>query len=204
MNEDTLVARSLLGDLEAFNQLVLEHQNLAYQVAYYLLYDKDAATNAVQDSFVRAFRTLESFPSGSFRNWLMRIVTNTCCELLRKQPCHLIVDMEMLQLREHHAARQGSEPYLPLQTREWTEVLPHLIAGIHSLPDEQQVALVLNDIHGFSYSEMAEICGIAPGTAKTCVSVARARLRDYLVQEGCLPPYLSKSPGELSFVDQIS
>lgn len=183
MNKDTLVIRSLAGDVDAFNQLVLEYQNLAYQVAYYLLFNQEAATEVVQYSFVRACRTLDSFQPGSFRNWLIRIVTNTCCDLLRKQQCELTSRSETFPMGECHR-----EPHAgALQSAESTEAIQYLRAGIQQLPSEQRVALVLNDRHGFTYAESAEIRGIAMGTVKSHVSSARVHLRDCFVQGRCPP-----------------
>ena len=81
--EEAAIQRALDKDVQAFNLLVLEYQNLAYSVARRMLSDEGSAGDAVQDSFVKAFRALHTFRGGSFKAWLMRIVTNTCYDALR-------------------------------------------------------------------------------------------------------------------------
>ena len=85
MDELRTIERARQNDLDAFNQLVLNYQNLAFSVAYRLLQDEDAAADAVQDSFIKAYRALNTFQGGSFKSWLMRIVTNTCYDVLRSR-----------------------------------------------------------------------------------------------------------------------
>ena len=89
-DDNLAVQRALDGDLEAFNDLVLEYQRLAYSVAYRMLQEQDAASDAVQDSFIKAYRALNTFRGGSFKSWLLRIVVNTCYDVLRsrKRPVH--------------------------------------------------------------------------------------------------------------------
>jgi RNA polymerase sigma-70 factor (ECF subfamily) len=76
-DEQLAIARTLKGDLDAFNMLVLKYQHLAYTIAYRMLQTKEAAADAVQESFLKAFRALSSVKGGSFKSWLIRIVVNT-------------------------------------------------------------------------------------------------------------------------------
>src|SRR5512138_1371336 len=84
-SEELLVEGARAGSVSAFNQLVLLHQARAYSLAYHLLADGDAAADATQDSFLKAYRHLGQFKGGTFQAWLLRIVTNTCYDLLRKR-----------------------------------------------------------------------------------------------------------------------
>ncbi len=83
LEENQTVERALYGDLSAFNQLVVTYQRLAFSVAYRMLQDEDAAADAVQDSFIKAYRALHTFRGGVFKSWLLRIVVNTCYDVLR-------------------------------------------------------------------------------------------------------------------------
>ena len=83
--EQQLITRATRGDLDAFNQLVLAYQNLAYSVAYRTMQEEDAAADAVQESMIKAFRSLGSFQGGSFKSWIIRIVVNTCYDALRSR-----------------------------------------------------------------------------------------------------------------------
>ncbi|RME83852.1 MAG: sigma-70 family RNA polymerase sigma factor, partial [Caldilineae bacterium] len=84
-NEEALVQQAKAGDLRAFNQLVYHYQSLAYNVAYRILSDSDAAADATQDAFLSAYKALDSFRGGSFKAWILRIVTNACYDELRRR-----------------------------------------------------------------------------------------------------------------------
>ena len=82
-DEPALIAAAQRGDLPAFNQIILHYQGLAYNVAYRILGDGDSASDATQDGFINAFQRLNQYRGGSFKAWLLRIVTNTCYDILR-------------------------------------------------------------------------------------------------------------------------
>lgn len=188
MDQDRLIAQSLDGDLDAFNQLVLEYQNLAYSVAYRLLTNSDAAADAVQDSFIKAYRALESFRGGSFKSWLMRIVTNTCYDMLRARKRRRTDSLDDLPVEEEYVSQLIDPQESPDDYVERQE-LQHLIeAAILALPDDQRTTIVLCDVHGYAYEEIAEMTGVAMGTVKSRISRARGRLRDYLSRHSELLP----------------
>lgn len=188
MDQQYLIERSLHGDLNAFNQLVIEYQNLAYSVAYRLLDDVDTAGDAVQDSFIKAFRALETFRGGSFKSWLMRIVTNTCYDVLRARQRHRTDSLEALPVEEEYIPALVDKSESPQQYVERQELAQTIGLAIQTLPEDQQVSLVLCDIEGYSYEEIAEISGVAIGTVKSRISRARGRVRDYLIQHPELLP----------------
>ncbi len=85
MDEVELVRFAQKGDLDAFNRLVLAYQEMAFNLAYRMLSDEDAAADATQTAFFSAYRALSSYRGGSFRAWVMRMVTNTCYDELRRR-----------------------------------------------------------------------------------------------------------------------
>src|ERR1051325_2920065 len=87
-DEAALLQRASQGDLDAFNQLVIRYQNLAYSHAYALLGEADSAEDATQDSFIRAFQAMRTYRGGSFRSWLLTIVTNSAYDLMRRAYRH--------------------------------------------------------------------------------------------------------------------
>jgi RNA polymerase sigma-70 factor (ECF subfamily) len=111
MDEQRLIAQAQRGDLHAFNQLVLAYQSTMYNVAYRILGDPDAAADATQDAFVSAYKAIARFRGGSFKAWLLRIVTNACYDQLRvkqRRPTDSLDDM--LVEPEHDATlRDDSE-----------------------------------------------------------------------------------------------
>ncbi len=188
MDQELLIERSLNGELDAFNQLILEYQNLAYSVAYRLLSNTEAAADAVQDSFIKAYRALESFRGGSFKSWLMRIVTNTCYDELRAQKRRRTDSLDDFPVEEEFVTQLIDSRESPDQFVERQELSGLIEAAIQSLPEEQRTVLILCDVHGYAYEEIAEMTDVAMGTVKSRISRARGRVRDYLTARSELLP----------------
>ncbi len=188
MDQELLIERSLNGELDAFNQLILEYQNLAYSVAYRLLSNTEAAADAVQDSFIKAYRALESFRGGSFKSWLMRIVTNTCYDELRAQKRRRTDSLDDLPVEEEFVTQLIDSRESPDQFVERQELSGLIEAAIQSLPEDQRTVLILCDVHGYAYEEIAEMTDVAMGTVKSRISRARGRVRDYLTERPELLP----------------
>jgi RNA polymerase sigma-70 factor, ECF subfamily len=182
MDQHALIERSLEGDLDAFNQLIVQYQNLAYSVAYRLLNDTDAAADAVQDSFIKAYRALDTFRGGSFKSWLMRIITNTCYDVLRARQRHKTDSLDDLPVENEYIAALTDPHESPQQFVERQELSTLITTAIQDLPEEQRVSIILCDVEGYSYEEIADITGVAIGTVKSRISRARSRVRDYLIQ----------------------
>jgi len=189
MDEEALIAAAQQGDTTAFNRLVLQYQDMAYTVAYRIMSDPDAAADATQEAFISAHRGLPRFRGGSFKAWLMRIVTNACYDELRRRKRRPQSSLEALYIDEptssssSNSPLEGPEEYV--QRRELSQLLQ---AGIALLPDDQRVILVLSDVQGFSYQEIADVVGVARGTVKSRLHRARVRLRDYLQEREELLP----------------
>jgi RNA polymerase sigma-70 factor (ECF subfamily) len=153
--------------------------------------DGDSAADATQDAFISAYRAITKFRGGSFRAWLMRIVTNACYDELRKRKRRPTSSLEALYVADaapDESLVNGSErPEAYAQRQDLTRVLE---AGLQTLPTEQRTALVLSDVQGYDYQEIAEITGVSLGTVKSRISRARAKMRDYLVAHGELSPGL--------------
>jgi RNA polymerase sigma-70 factor (ECF subfamily) len=196
MDEQTLIQRSLQGDIQSFNQLVLDYQGLAFSVAYRTLHDTEAAADAVQDSFLKAFRALRSFEGGNFKAWLLRIVTNTCYDVLRSKQRRPTESLDDLPVEQEYIPYLTDTAETPEQHAERMELNQFLEAGIQSLPPDQRMVVLLCDIHGFSYEEIAEITGVAMGTVKSRLSRGRIRLRDYLYRRPELLPAAFRPKGE--------
>lgn len=188
MDEQRLIAQAQRGDLHAFNQLVLVYQSMLYNVAYRILGDGDAAADATQDAFVSAYKAIARFRGGSFKAWLLRIVTNACYDQLRvkqRRPADSLDDM--LVEPEHDATlRDDSESPEDFVLRQ--ELGAAIQRGLGTLPPDQRITLVLSDIEGLSYDEIAEVTRVSLGTVKSRLSRARSKLRDYLLHNGELLP----------------
>ena len=170
VDELSLIAAAQRGDVTAFNQLVQIFQGVVYNVAYRVLHDQDAAADATQEAFLSAFHALPGFRGGSFKAWLLRIVTNGCYDQLRAAQ-RLLDDSES---PEEYAIRQ--------------DLGRTIQAGLDELPPDQRVTVILSDIQGLSYEEIAASTGVELGTVKSRLSRARARLREYLLRNRELFP----------------
>lgn len=188
--EERAIAAARKGDVSAFNQLVEIYQDLAYTVAVRLVGDRDTANDVCQDAFLSAFRNLRQFHGGSFRSWLLRIVTNGSYDVLRSRRRHETVSIDGHSSNE--SSDEGSmggdsvvipdDAELPEDLAQRGEFFRVVEEGLKTLPLDQRAVLVLYDIHGLSYEEVATTLGTNLGTVKSRLSRARARLRDFLVR----------------------
>lgn len=187
--EKALIAAARQGSQQAFNELVLIYQGVLYNLAYRILGDIDAAADVCQDAFLSAYRGLGKFRGGSFKAWLFRILTNACYDHLRhrkRRPAQSLEAMVAEQGRAALLADPEEGPESRALRRELSEIIQ---AGIEALPLEQRITLVLADVQGMNYQEVAEITDVSLGTVKSRLSRARAKLRDFLLEkEELLPP----------------
>ena len=162
-----MIAAAQRGDLPAFNQIILHYQGLAYNVAYRILNDGDAAADATQDGFIKAFQRLSQYRGGSFKAWLLRIVTNTCYDALRAQRRRPTSSLESEEDEDaDHDPRwldPAERPDAYVVRQELADVIQ---AAIQKLPPDQRVTLILSDIEGLDYQEIADATHTALGTVR--------------------------------------
>ena len=166
VDESALIAAAQQGDREAFNQLVVQYQSLAYNVAYRVLGDGDASADATQDAFISAYRALPRFRGGSFKAWIMRIVTNACYDQLRVKQRRPTTSLDAdPDLERHEWNIDPSErPEAYVTRQELGQVIQR---GLATLPAEQRTCVVLSDIQGMSYEEIAQTMDSSLGTVKS-------------------------------------
>ncbi len=178
-----LVMRAQAGDLDAFNELVSRYQRVAYSVALRLLGDADQAADATQDAILAAYRGLAGLRGGAFRTWLLRIVTNQCLDVLRARSRRPVMSLDAMSAPcddDTPALMLAASDGDPVAAAEQHELHALLRRGLLVLPEDQRVAVVLSDIEGFRYDEIAAITGANLGTIKARRARGRARLRDWL------------------------
>jgi len=188
MNEADLIAASKKGDTAAFNQLVWAYQERAYNLAYRMLGDQAAAADVTQEAFLSAYRAIGGFRGGSFRAWILRIVSNACYDQLRRKQRRPTTSLDALYTvpEEYPVAPSvGNGPENHVLRQEFWEIVG---AGLQTLPLDQREAVILRDIQGLDYQEVAEVTRVSLGTVKSRISRGRARLRDYLRQHPELLP----------------
>ena len=180
MDEQALIATARRGDAQAFNRLIETYQAIVYNVAYRILHDQDAAADAAQEAFLSAFHGLASFRGGSFKAWLLRIVTNACYDQLRVAQRRPTSSLDDLQVDPDHSAMLLDEAETPEEYALRQDLGRSIQAGLDELPADQRATLILSDIQGLSYEEIAQATSVSLGTVKSRLSRGRARLRDYL------------------------
>ncbi len=192
-----VIARARSGDVEAFNVLVERFQRAAFVVALRMLGDRDLAEDVTQDAVLSAFRHIKQFRGGSFRVWLLRIVTNQCLDYWRAQQRRPSVSLDVLlapatEETGGEAARNDAaliDPaWDPTMLAERHELQAFIERALLALPEDQRLAVVLCDVEGLSYDEIAEVTRTNVGTVKSRLARGRARLRDLLLRHPELLP----------------
>jgi RNA polymerase sigma-70 factor (ECF subfamily) len=195
-DEALLITRSQRGDVNAFNQLVLHYQQTAYNVVLRMLGNHDAAADVTQDTFIAAYRAIQSFRGGSsFRSWLLRIASNQACDYWRRANRHPqdSLDSVMDEDEPHDVAllnalvetEQAANPEEFLLNQELQELIQK---GLQELPLDQRIAVILCDIQGLSYEEVAATTQTTLGTVRSRIARGRGRLRGYLYKHRELLP----------------
>ncbi len=184
-----LIESAQRGDVDSFNQLVRLYEMRVYNLCYRMLGDPDAAADTAQDTFISAYRHLDHFRGGMFRAWLLRIATNACYDALRARKRRPSTSLQALG----NADDDGVGFDLPDQGEQPDDVaLRHELAaaitrGLADLPEDQRLVIILSDIQGMAYEEIATVTGANLGTVKSRLSRGRARLRDILRAGELLP-----------------
>lgn len=191
MDELELIQSAREGDIDAFNRLVIEYQGLAYNVAYRLMGDGPSADDITQDAFIAAYRKFNSFRGGSFKAWLMRIVTNASYDELRKRKRRPTISLEPLG-NDNEEIESPTWIHDPADTPEESMVRAELNNSIQEclqkLQEDFRAVVVLVDIQGMDYSEASEVINKPLGTLKSRLARGRKRLQDCLRGFGELLP----------------
>src|SRR5438477_6733316 len=165
--DEELVARSIRGDPESFNELILRWERPIYALAYRTIGREEEARDVCQETFLRAFRALPAFRGqAKFSSWLYRIALNLCRDWMRRERRTPVVqppeDVDILDLA---AAAEPSESIEDLVARkDLTRAVERVMA---TLPDEQRTAIILKEYHGLTFQEIADLVGCPLSTVKT-------------------------------------
>ncbi len=183
MDEPALIRDAQHGDLDAFNTLVLAYQDIVYNTALRILGDEDLAADASQEAFISAFRALNSYRGGSFRAWLLRTVTNACYDELRRKQRRPTTPLEPETEDGDEVetprwlADPNASPEEELDQAELEHAIQHCL---ENLPTDFRAVVVLADIQGLDYTEVAAVVKKPLGTIKSRLARARLRLRECL------------------------
>jgi len=192
MEDRALIAKAQAGDTRAFRQLVERHQRRGFALALALVRDENDARELVQDAFLRVFKSLPTFQGdSSFYTWFYRIITNLGIDLLRKPGRHT---MELEEERlgggpDGPAGDEADVPYLarledhsPLEMIRRREIAARLDAALAELPSYHRAVILLREVEGLSYEEIAQAMGVSKGTI-----MSRLRMRRPVARPGERP-----------------
>ena len=182
VTDEELVARSIGGDSDSFNQLVLRWERPIYALAYRTIGREEDARDVCQETFLRAFRALPAFRGqAKFSSWLYRIALNLCHDWVRRQRRAPVLQApEGVDLMELAAATEPSESIEDLVARKgMAELVQRIMAD---LPEEQRTAIVLKEYHGMTFREIADLVGCPLSTVKTRVYQGLSVLRRELAK----------------------
>jgi RNA polymerase sigma-70 factor (ECF subfamily) len=177
-DEAAVIARAADGDRTAFAQLMEHYQGACYGLAWRLLGDADQAADATQDAFIHAYLAIGGYRGGVFRSWLLRITANASYDILRqaqRRPSSPLPDPE-----EGAPELPDAAAVNPVAEATRSELYRHLEVALARLPIDQRTAVVLCDVYGMDYNEVASLTESALGTVKSRIHRGRLRLRELL------------------------
>ena len=183
MDQTRLIQDAQQGDLDAFNRLVLAYQDMLYNQAYRVMGEPFAADDAVQEAFISAYRKIKSYRGGSFKAWLLRIVTNACYDELRRRKRRPTTPLEPVDPYEetvespHWIADPGETPEDFADRVELGKAIQDCLD--HLSPDFRVVDTLI-DIQGMDYAEAAQVVSKPLGTIKSRLARARRGMQDCL------------------------
>ena len=187
--DEELVARSIGGDMESFNQLVVRWERPIYALAYRVIGREEDARDVCQETFLRAFRSINGFRGqAKFSSWLYRIALNLCRDWIRRERRSPTVQapegVDVIEL----AAEQGPvESIEDLVSRR--DVGRHVAVAMQALSDDQRTAIILKEYQGLTFQEIADLLGCPLSTVKTRLYQGLTVLRRELEKQGVVDPF---------------
>jgi RNA polymerase sigma-70 factor (ECF subfamily) len=200
MDEPALIEEARGGDLNAFNTLVLHYQDMAYNLAARMLGDDDMAADVTQTAFISAYRGLDGFRGGSFRAWVMRMVTNACYDELRRRKRRPTVSLEPVNEDDEEIespAWLADDSLSPEDQMEQVELDQALQACLQDLPEEFRAVVVMIDVDGMDYQEVSDAVGKPLGTIKSRLARGRLKMRE------CLRRYWELLPSSIRLDNEV-
>jgi len=173
-----LLERAREGDLDAFNDLVVLYQDQLFALVVRMVPDRDQASDAVQEAFFSAFRNLRSFRGGNVKAWLNRICVNAAMDTQRARKRRPVSPYPELEDESWQPpAGEAADPERTAVNNERTRLLS---AALSQVTDDQRSAIVLYDVEGYDYAEIAQMTGVSLGTVKSRIHRGRLALRSIL------------------------
>lgn len=187
MSDTDLIRAAQEGDLNAFNRLVLDYQDLVYRHAFYYMKDGDAASDVAQEVFIKAFHALSNFRGGSFKAWLLKMTANAAYDELRRNkrhnhlPLYPVIEDEDEMDSSPWVVDKEAQPEIQLEQAETQQTLWRMILA---LPQKYRDVVVMVDLQELNYDEAAQTLDVPVGTIKSRLARGRLLLRSHLIRNG--------------------
>ena len=181
MDEHELIIKAGRGDAYAFEQLMSAHESKMYAVALRMCGNREDAQDCLQEAMIRVYRAISGFKGqSSFSTWVYRITMNSCLDELRRRKNRTATSLDAMLENGFAPSDDGDTPEQSSLRSEQRRVLERAIAD---LPDDMKAAIVLRDIQGCSYDEIAQALNANVGTIKSRISRGREKLRSMLMEQ---------------------
>ena len=185
LNEKDLIRKAKQGDMLAFEELILKHEKIVYNLALRMMNHSEDAQDIAQEVFLKAYRSLANFDERSaFSTWLYRITHNTCIDEMRKRKGKQTYSLEEeLENEDGSMQRQVADAgATPEESLLRAEQKSEILQALDTLSEEHKAAVVLRDVKGLSYEEIAEILELSLGTVKSRINRARNQLKSEILK----------------------
>ena len=184
--DELMVARAKRGDGAAFEALVAPFERRIYLTCFKLMGNEQDAGDCAQEALLRAYRAMHSYRSESrLETWLYRIAYNVCLDSLRKRKRTAAESLEAMSESGFTPEDKGQTPYAALEQKERMSALKK---GLEKLPEDMRTVLLLSQVEGMGYDEIADITGAPVGTVKSRINRARLKLKEILMEHAELFP----------------
>lgn len=182
--DKALIKKCKNGDVEAFEKLISDHQKKIYNLCFRYFENHDDASELSQEIFIKVYKSIATFKEESLiSTWIYKITTSTCIDELRKRKNHKVVSIDDYEVDGPHI-EIASKMEGPHEYFEKKEIKIEVQRAISQLSEEFKTVIILRDIQGFSYDEIADITGVPLGTVKSRIKRAREYVKEYLLEKG--------------------
>lgn len=182
-DEKELLEKAKKGDVGSFETLIESSKKRAFNIAFHLLRNEEDAKDALQESFIKIFKSINSFKGeSSFNTWVYRIVSNTCSDMLRKNNKYQYTDNVYIDKDNEEQIVEIKDLSLnPEEMAQRKERLHYILNCLDRLSHEHREVIILRDIRGFSYEEISQILRCSDGTVKSRINRARNNLKQMML-----------------------
>ena len=184
VTERDLILKASKNNVEAFEELIAPHTNQLLNYAFRMLKNREDAEDALQETYLKAYNSLEKFEgNSSFKTWLYKITTNVCLDMIRKQKRQTHQSLNVTNEDGEHEIAIPDETYSPEISARKSAAMEALKKAMDSLKAEHKIAITSRDIDGLSYDEIAEATDTNVGTVKSRINRARLHLKKLLEKD---------------------